>query len=376
MAVAEKTLFQGSDKTNPQLLPIKALRSSVESRDYRIRALHTKLVGQSEIMRTLKQLIQIVARSEETVLITGESGTGKELIARAIHELSPRCDGPYLAVNCGALAESLLESELFGHVKGAFTGATSNKKGFFEAAKGGTIFLDEFAEMSLNTQQRLLRVLQERKVRPTGSTEPRETKIDVRVVVATNHDLKRDVSEGKFRSDLYYRVNVLEIDAPALRDRLDDLPLLVERFIRNYNERNGGLVSEEISADVLTILKSYMWPGNVRELENIIKRLTLKVGAEGVITQADVRSLRELTHVSASTNIHYAESTSQQTVSTGHLSVPAQGPGQCRCSQELDWYRCRIKEAGGSITDAARQLNIPRTTFRYRMRALKSRCTR
>jgi transcriptional regulator with PAS, ATPase and Fis domain len=365
MAVAEKTLFQVSDKTHPQLLPIKALKSDPEHRDHRIDLLNKKLLGQSEIMRTLKQLIQIVARSEETVLITGESGTGKELIARAIHELSPRCDGPYLAVNCGALAESLLESELFGHVKGAFTGATSNKKGFFEAAKGGTIFLDEFAEMSLNTQQRLLRVLQERKVRPTGSTDPKEITIDARVVVATNHDLKRDVSEGTFRNDLYYRVNVLEIGAPALRDRLEDMPLLVERFIRQHNERNGTKISQDINPRVLSLLKSYMWPGNVRELENIIKRLALMVGARGVITESDVKRVREL--------IQRCSSTMEQTTPTRSLPRP-QGKGHCLCSQELDWYRCRIKEAGGSITEAARLLNIPRTTFRYRMMTLKSKC--
>ena len=189
-------------------------------------------------MRQLKDLIRVVAPSQETVLITGESGTGKELIARAIHDLSPRRNKPFLAVNCGAFAESLLESELFGHVKGSFTGATTNKKGFFEAASGGTIFLDEFAEMSLTTQQRLLRVLQEGTVRPVGSTDAKEIQIDTRIVVATNHDLKRDIAEGKFRQDLFYRINVLQIISPALRDRREDILALAKHFIKKV-QRQG-----------------------------------------------------------------------------------------------------------------------------------------
>jgi transcriptional regulator with GAF, ATPase, and Fis domain len=189
-------------------------------------ALDRTLIGESELMQALKKSIQTVANSEETVLITGESGTGKELIARAVHDLSPRRNQPFLAINCGALTESLLESELFGHLKGAFTGANVSKKGIFESASGGSVFLDEFGEMSAATQVKLLRVLQERKVRPVGLTNSREIEIDARVLVATNHDLKQDISQGKFRSDLYYRVNVLEVRAPALRDRSEDvLPL-------------------------------------------------------------------------------------------------------------------------------------------------------
>ena len=209
--------------------------------------LDSKLIGKSEVMRALKKSIRLVANSSETVLITGESGTGKELIAKAIHDLSARRTKAFLALNCGALSESLLESELFGHVKGAFTGATTNKKGFFEAASGGTIFLDEFAEMSLATQQRLLRVLQERIVRPVGSTDAKEIEIDTRIVVATNHDLKRDISESKFRHDLYYRVDLLQINSPALRDRQEEILALAEHFIRQYNDKNSAEVSERIS---------------------------------------------------------------------------------------------------------------------------------
>lgn len=246
----------------PRLVSIKALLNGKEQR----RALQSDelpraLIGESTLMQELKQSIRLVASSNETVLITGESGTGKELIARAVHDLSPRRNKPFLAINCGAFTESLLESELFGQVRGAFTGATTNKKGFFEAADGGTIFLDEFAEMSLTTQQRLLRVLQEGRVRPVGSTEPREIEIDTRVVVATNHDLKHDITEGKFRHDLYYRVNVLQIQSPPLRDRCEDIEALVEHFIRKYNAKNSVKVREKISDEVLAVLEAYSGTG-------------------------------------------------------------------------------------------------------------------
>ena len=283
--------FQGSASG---VLTVKPLRSVPQYNKDFLQELEAKLIGDSPIMRNLKRSIQIVATSAETVLITGESGTGKELIARAIHDLSPRRNKPFLAINCGAFAESLLESELFGHVKGAFTGATTNKKGFFEAASGGTIFLDEFAEMSLATQQRLLRVLQEGTVRPVGSTDAREIEIDTRIVVATNHDLKHDISEGKFRHDLYYRVNVLQIHSPALRDRREDILALAEHFIRKYNDKNSAKVSERISSEVLAVLEAYSWPGNVRELENIIKRLALSASTMGVITEADLQTVPEL----------------------------------------------------------------------------------
>ncbi|MGI9068360.1 MAG: sigma 54-interacting transcriptional regulator, partial [Pyrinomonadaceae bacterium] len=248
----------GKHQADSRFVPVKALRPKNEvTRDHLHEELNEKLIGESEVMNDLKRSIQLVARSAETVLITGESGTGKELIARAVHDLGPRRSKPFLPVNCGALTESLLESELFGHVRGSFTGAITNKKGFFEAASGGTLFLDEFAEMSLAMQQRLLRVLQEGTVRPVGSTDPKEIEIDSRVVVATNHDLKRDVSKGKFRNDLYYRVNVLEIRAPALRQRREDILPLAQHFIRKYNEKNRREVSEKIARDVLAILKAY-----------------------------------------------------------------------------------------------------------------------
>src|SRR5215213_3852475 len=199
-----------------------------ENKDSRLLQLDLMIRGQSKVMRILKKSILRAADCSSTVLISGESGTGKELIARAIHELGVRKREPFLAVNCGALTESLLESELFGHVKGAFTGATNYKKGMFESAGKGTIFLDEFGEMSSSMQVRLLRVLQEHKVRPVGSEDSKESNFNARVVVATNRDLRREVAEARFREDLYYRVNVFPIRSPALRDRLEDLPLLVD----------------------------------------------------------------------------------------------------------------------------------------------------
>lgn len=208
-------------------------------------------------------------------MITGESGTGKELITRSIRELGARQREPFLAINCGALTESLLESELFGHVKGAFTGATGYKKGMFESAGKGTIFLDEFGEMSSSMQVRLLRVLQEHKVRPVGSEGSREINFNARVVVATNRDLRREVAEGRFRQDLYYRVNVFPIRSPALRDRLDDLPLLVDVLLDKIVESGKLVRTIRFDSEAVSVLRSYDWPGNVRELENVIERLAI-----------------------------------------------------------------------------------------------------
>src|SRR6266498_500005 len=292
MAITRKNTFQVADGINSHFLPIKALRNDLQNRDVES-ALDTMLIGESDVMLKLKRSIRTVAMSSETVLITGESGTGKELIARAIHDLSARCREPFLAINCGALTESLVESELFGHVRGAFTGAMTNKKGFFEAAGNGTIFLDEFAEMSQATQAKLLRVLEERKVRPVGLTDAKEISFNARVIVATNHDLRKDIRAGKFRHDLYYRVDVLQIRAPALRIRGDDIQLLAKHFIHKYNERNDCQVSDQISSDILDQLKSYSWPGNVRELENVINRLANMFQDRSDLFSADLSSESE-----------------------------------------------------------------------------------
>ncbi len=238
------------------------------------RALRTQhqfsnIIGTSSPMLALFQLIETIASTGSTVLITGESGTGKELIARAIHVNSPRRERPFVAVNCGALSETLLDSELFGHMRGAFTGADSNKKGLIEVAEKGTIFLDEIGEMSPVVQVKLLRVLQERKFRRLGGTE--EIDADIRILAATNRDLTKMVAEGTFREDLFYRINVIPMRVPPLRERQDDIPLLAEHFVTRFAEQMGKSITG-ISGGAMPLLKQYGWPGNIRELENAMER--------------------------------------------------------------------------------------------------------
>ena len=239
-----------------------------------------EIVGHHPAMQKVYRLVAQVARTTTTVLITGESGTGKELVARAIHRQGPRRDKPFVAVNPAAVAESLIESELFGHERGAFTGANQRKLGRFELAQGGTLFLDEIATLKGELQVKLLRVLQEREIERVGGTHP--IKIDVRVVAATNADLKDAVARGAFREDLYYRLNVVSIDVPPLAQRADDIPLLVEHFVHRYSRECNKPV-DELSPEVLTALREYEWPGNVRELQNVIERAV--VLAEGPVIQ-------------------------------------------------------------------------------------------
>ncbi len=227
------------------------------------------LVGNSAGVRDVQRMIDAVAYSSATVLVQGESGTGKELVARALHAKSPRRSHPFVALNCGALTETLLESELFGHVKGSFTGAQRDQKGLFDAADGGTIFLDEIGDIPLSTQVRLLRVLQEGEIKRVGSAD--SVKVDVRVIAATHRDLPKLVKSGKFREDLFYRLNVIAIPLPPLRDRIDDVPLLAHHFLRRYADRLGKRV-RTLSPEAIELLCGYRWPGNVRELENAIER--------------------------------------------------------------------------------------------------------
>uniref|UniRef100_A0A832I9I9 Sigma-54-dependent Fis family transcriptional regulator n=1 Tax=Eiseniibacteriota bacterium TaxID=2212470 RepID=A0A832I9I9_UNCEI len=225
------------------------------------------LIGSSEEMERVFRMVEKVADSEATIMIQGESGTGKELIAREIHYRSRRAQGPFVSINCGAIPRDLLESNLFGHVKGSFTGAVRDAQGLFQVAEGGTFFLDEVGEMPLATQVKLLRALQEREIIPVGGTQP--IKIDCRLVAATNADLEREVAEGRFRADLFYRLNVIPIKLPPLRLRRDDIPLLVDHFLKRYAQSGRAKV---VSKEAMELLMKYDWPGNVRELENVIER--------------------------------------------------------------------------------------------------------
>ncbi len=229
-------------------------------------------IGNSESVVKLKKLAARVASSDSTVLVRGESGTGKDLISKAIHHLSPRCHAPFVTINCGAIPENLLESELFGHKKGSFTGAIKDKDGLFKVADGGTLFLDEIGNTSLAIQVKLLRVLEDRFITPVGGTKP--VCVDVRLIAATNANLEEDVKHGRFREDLFYRLNVIPIDIPPLRERKEDIPLLVDFFIKKFAKRTSSKI-KIISKEAMDILFSYQWPGNVRELENTLERAVL-----------------------------------------------------------------------------------------------------
>ena len=243
----------------------------------------SEIVGTSDSLQQIFTLVQKVAGTNANVLIQGESGTGKELVARAVHLNSTRSSEPFLAVNCGALPESLLESELFGHTKGAFTGAVNEKKGLFRSASGGTLFLDEIGEMPLALQVKLLRALQEHEVTPVGASTA--VKFDARIIAATNRNLEEEVKENRFREDLFYRLNVIEMSVPPLRERIEDIPLLAKHFVAK-SARNQNSSEKSISADAMAALANYGWPGNVRELENAIERAFILSGDE-----IDVESL-------------------------------------------------------------------------------------
>jgi two-component system, NtrC family, response regulator HydG len=301
------------------------------------------LIGQSEPMRRVLNEITKVASTTATVLITGESGVGKELVARAIHYSSPRATGPFVPINCGGIPESLLESELFGYVKGAFTGATESRAGFFQTADGGTIFLDEISETSLNMQVKLLRVLQEREVYMVGSSRTR--KIDVRVLASTNKNLPRLVEKGLFREDLYFRLNVVSIEVPPLRDRGDDVALLIHHFCHKFSEQLSKPLPR-LSDDAFQVLKNgYSWPGNVRELENVIHRLL--VMSEGDVI--DVPDLPALMRFSA---------TRQQDLTRTLAQV------------EGEYIRNVLASVGGARTKAAEILGVDRKTLREKLRKL------
>ena len=252
-----------------------ALRDEIKGR-YRL----DRLLGKSAAMQRVFDMLRKIAPARTSVLLVGESGTGKELAARALHELSPRAERDFVAVNCGAIPEALIESELFGHVKGAFTGANADRPGLFEAAHGGTLMLDEVAELPLAMQVKLLRVLQERKVKPVGGVSERE--VDVRVVAATNRDLETEVEKGTFRQDLYYRLNVIQVRMPPLRERREDVPLLVDHFVKKFAAEHAHPITG-VDADAMAAITAHNFPGNVRELENLVER-AVTLSTDGRIT--------------------------------------------------------------------------------------------
>lgn len=258
------------------------------------------IIGESAAMRALDRQIRTAANCDLTVLISGESGTGKELVARAIHSQSNRANKPFVSLNCGALTETLLESELFGYERGAFTGALQKKKGLFEAADTGTIFLDEIAEMSTGCQVKLLRVLQENAFRPVGGHI--ETSVDVRVVAATNRDLTQEMASGRFRDDLYYRVAVLTICTPPLRKRPSDIPILIEHFLTDAQKKIKRSRQHKMEQDAITALSAYTWPGNVRQLRHVIERLVATVADGATITGDHIYKALPAAHLTGATS--------------------------------------------------------------------------
>ena len=310
------------------------------------------IIGQSPKMRAIFDLIQTVAPQTSRVLITGESGTGKELVARAIHENSLRSQAPFITINCGAFPETLLESELFGYMKGSFTGANENRQGLFQAAHGGTLFMDEIGNMSLTMQVKLYRVLQEGKVRPIGSTE--ESDVDVRIIAATNKEFEKEIAEGRFREDLYYRLSVIPIQVPALRERREDIPLLARHFLERFRKTMEKPI-EGIAPDTMSKLEAYDWPGNVRELENTMERaVALETGKE---ISARVLPDRILGYGVPSS----------VTGATQGIEIPNEGVDfeKAVASTERLYLQAALEKAGGVRTRASEFLKITYRSFRH-----------
>lgn len=303
-----------------------------------------KIVGKSEKIREIYRLVERVADTKSTVLIQGKSGTGKELIARAIHEYSSRCRKPFITLNCAALPENLLESELFGHEKGAFTGALARKTGRFEEAEGGTLFLDEVGGMSPKMQLDLLRVVEERKLRRVGGSEMIE--IDVRLIAATNTDLKKAVEDGSFRKDLYYRLNVIPIFFPALRERKEDIPVLANAFLVEFNEENNKSI-RSISPQTMEAMMNYHWPGNVRELKNVIERAVILATGDSILPE-------------------YLPSEIQEQI--GHPGKISLALGTTLKEAEKELIERTLKEVTSHREEAARILGISVRTLHYKMK--------
>ncbi|HKP46335.1 MAG TPA: sigma-54 dependent transcriptional regulator [Pyrinomonadaceae bacterium] len=358
--------FQNEQITGTVGAGIKRRRKEEERRTLR-RAMSQAvdrgaIVGRSDVMQEVFRLVEQVAPARSTVLITGESGTGKELIAKAIHEASTRAGKPFVTVNSSNIPSELLESELFGHTRGAFTGAVAAKKGLFEVADGGSIFLDEIGDIPPETQVRLLRVIQEREFTPLGDTTPR--RVDVRIIAATNIDLKEAVKQGTFREDLYYRLAVVPIELPPLRDRREDILPLAQHFIEKYNDENARTVSQQIAPEVLALLEAYSWPGNVRELENAVERAV--VIAPG----------NEITRECLRPEISDPRSVAAQSEDGASLAAVRElGGGINFYDQvrrfEIDLIRRALEQTGGHQSRAARLLGMNATTLNSKIKTYR-----
>jgi two-component system response regulator HydG len=321
------------------------------------------MVGNSVAIREVTRMVDAVAYSAATVLVQGESGTGKELVARALHAKSPRRALPFVALNCGALTETLLESELFGHVKGAFTGAQRDQKGLFDAADGGTIFLDEIGDIPPATQVRLLRVLQEGEMKRVGSAE--SVRVDVRVIAATHRDLPKLVKSGKFREDLFYRLNVIAIPIPPLRDRIDDVPLLAHHFLRRYVDRLGKKV-KTLTPEAIELLCGYRWPGNVRELENAIERAVVLCRGDSV-TPADLPPA-----ISGRTAPLVREVPSGGEESAWLATSYANAKEQALRRFEKSYVEALMRACDSNISAAARKAGMDRSNFKRVLRKYRA----
>ena len=327
----------------------RALAQRAQMTQAERRTAKSEILGNSPAIRSVLDVVERVAPTDTTVLIMGESGTGKELLARAVHYCSHRAQGPFLSVNCGAFPETLLESELFGHVKGAFSGAVQDKKGLIEVCDQGTFFLDEIGELSLDTQVKLLRVLEDRALLPVGGTTPR--RVDVRFMCATNKDLEEQVRKGRFRSDLYYRINVVPIRIPPLRERKKDIPLLAAHFLAKYAGDQGKEI-REIGLDVQDALLGYDWPGNVRELENTIQRaVTLSRGDALQVGHLQIRT-------------GGARSRPPQ------VDLPPEGIELERLLEDLErgYLLAALEQTKGNVTQAAKLLGISFRQMRYKLK--------
>ncbi len=320
------------------------LRNAIERR--------YEIVGESAPMQLLKEQVRLAAPTESRVLITGENGTGKELVARQIHMLSPRRDKPFIEVNCAAIPEDLIESELFGHEKGAFTGATGRKKGKFDVADGGTIFLDEIADMSLRTQAKVLRILQEQKFERVGGTE--SVTVDVRVIAATNKDLEAMIRDGRFREDLYFRLNVLPLHVPPLRERQGDIPPLIEFFLDQYAV-TSGMARKSIDPDAVELMRRYPWPGNVRELKNIVERLMIMT-AGNVVRPENVRMTLKLDRS--------ADEPDAEDI------LMRDSWKEAKADFERAFLLKKLQEFDGNISKTAEAIGVERTHLHRRIKAL------